>query len=550
MSQSLFDLQFKQFNEYFLANRDQSWEEWLALPKEDDEKKKKSEKHSLREGKQGYVGMLQHPHNRNLTCLYKVSRVDDNLIEHEYKILRALEPLAKYCPHFHRAYGTLPFTSNVHHESECPLLYHKNSKQLKREMLLMQHIPHKYDFHDMIEDENIKDDLILNIMKQILLTLHLAQQYKFTHYDLHTENILIRNCNPNLHLLYILDDQHQFLLPTYGYIPNIIDFGFSFCEAPDNNLTCTLVHTRDGFTSARFDPFADLKLFFIATVDDIGREEVRKKIAPRLGNMTRNIFSGMNVSWRSGWDKSKQTSPVRIVHELVRDFVQESVLFAKSDLWFDTIQQLIDLPLNPMPYHDLEKACRSFIEEFAKFEERIISRTLLNYILRVFVQCVRTYRKSYLQGGEEGQWALIEIKKTFLEEYTQLVNFHVPTVDYEKMVCALLLMTQCIEGLFYDYLEKRYKEKDRQYEIMRCKTPLDFFYALEFNFPSTDRKPLCHKSQIFIIDHPNRTSKTLSLSKQDIHVMQSMGHEPTWIAQYLKNLYLATDPDNSPAPHS
>jgi hypothetical protein len=548
MSQSLFDLQHKQFEQYFQTHKDRPWSEWLIIPKsrpkvddEDDDSKRKNPNASPLDGKQGFVGVLQHPHNKSLTCLYKISKVDDNLVEHEYRMLQGLAPLAQYCPHFHGVYGIVPFDSNVHYEEDCPLEYSTKSKVIRREMLLMQHIAHKYDFHDMIRDESIKNDLILTIFQQVLLCIHMMHAYRFTHYDLHTENIIIRNCHPNLHLLYLLDEHTERLVPTYGYVPNIIDYGFSYCDVQSNPLSCTLLHTQDGFTSERFDPYADLKLFFISTVYDIGKEDSRKKIASKLSNITRNIFSGMNVSWSSGWDRSKHVSPVRIVHELIRDYVKTSVLFNKSDLWFDTLQQLIELPLSPLPYHELEKACRGFIEEFVKFEERIVSKTLLNYIFRVLVKYVREYRQSYLKGGDEGMWALIEMKKHFLEEYTQLVNYHVPSIDYEKMVCSLLLMAECIEGLFYDYLEKRHAEKDQQYAIMRCKTPLEFCSVLEHNFPQLTAlpKPLTHKHQIFIIDHVQRRSKTLILQKQDVQVIDRL-KDPRLIARYLRNLYVAS----------
>lgn len=548
MSQTLFDLHYKQFEGFFAARHTQPWSQWLSLPKpatgddndsKDSKSSKKSNDASPLDGKQGYVGVLQLSQNRNLQCLYKTSKVDDNLVEHEYRILKGLDPLAQYCPHFHRAFGIIPFDCNVHFENDNPLVFNAKSKQVRRDMLIMQYIPHKYDFHELIRDETIKDEVVLTIMKEILLCLVMTQEYRFTHYDLHTENILIRNCNPNLYLLYVLDDQTEFLVPSYGYIPNIIDFGFSYCDVKPHPLTCTLMHTQEGFMSTRYDPYADLKLFFISTVHDIEREPHRKGIAAKLMNITRNIFSGMNVSWGSGWDRSKQISPVKIVHELVRDYVRESVLFSKSDLWFDSIQQLIELPLTPLPYHELESACRSFVHEFAKFEERIISKTLLNYILRVLIRHVRAYRESYLKGGEQGMWALIEIKKLFLEEYTQLINYHVPSIDYEKMICALLLMAQCMEGLFYDYLEKRYAEKDQQYAIMRCKTPLEFFQVLEHNFPGArSAKPLSLKSQIFIIDHVRHKSTTLSLNKHDLQVMERFKH-PGQAALYLRNRYLA-----------
>ena len=534
MSQSLFDINYKNFETYFNQNREQPWNKWL-VQKDKDSKEDKNER---MDGKQGYVGILKHPHNKSLSCLYKLSKVDDNLVEHEYKILKGLEPLAQYCPHFHKAYGIVPFDCNLLYGDD-PLSYNTQSKVVQRNMLLMQYIQSKYDFNEMIQDENVKDEYVINIMKQIILCIQLTHVYQFTHYDLHTENILIRNCNPNMHLLYLIDEDHQFLTPTFGYIPNIIDFGFAYCNVPNNDLTCTLVHTQQGFTSARFDPYADIKLFFISTVDDLTRTSHRDGIVSKLQNISRNVFSGMNVQWGSGWDNSKLISPVKVIHELVRDYVKPSILFSKSDLWFDTIQVLINLPLSPLPYHDMEKCFTSFIHEFVKFEERIVSKTLLNYILKVLVKHVKSYRASYLKEGEESNWAVIEIKRHFLDEYTQIVNFHVPGVDYEKLVCSLLMMTECMEGLFYEYLNKRHDEKDRQYEIMRCKNLLDFYKILDYNFPYKNTRPLSIKSSIFVIDHVNRQSKMIHINKEHVSTAERLSNSED-VAKYLRSVYEST----------
>jgi hypothetical protein len=544
MSQSLFDLNWKQFAQYFAQHAAQPWTEWLkevepvhsATPPEEGGKRRVA----LTDGKQGYVGILQHPGNKNQTCLYKISKADDNLVEHEYKILKGLEPLAQYCPHFHRAYGILPFDCNVHLDTDRPLRVNRKSKVVQRKMLLMQRITHVGNLHDLIEDAKIKDDLVLNLIKQTLICIHLAQTYRCTHYDLHSENILVRQCNPNLHLLYVLDDATEILLPTFGYLVNVIDFGFAYCDVPENALTCTLVHTRQGFTSARFDPYADLKLFLVSVTDDFTRcDTQRKAITRKMTNITRNVFEGMNIRWSSGWDNSKLTNPVQMVHELIKEYVADSVLFTKTDVWFDTLQLLITLPLSPLPYHDLERSCRGFIGEFVKFEERIVSKTLLNYVLGLLVKHVREYRHSFCKSGEEGAWALLEIKKHFLDEYTQLISYHVPSIDYEKLVCSLLVMTDCIEGLFHDALERRYAEKDKQYEIMRCRTPLEFYQVMDANFPLESRKAFTTKSTVMVVDHVTRQSKLLHLNGEHVQVLGRLD-DPGRRARYLRNLYQAS----------
>lgn len=527
MSHSLFDIHHRNFEQYFNQNKHRPWKEWLI----------QSDKHKeLNDGKQGYTGVLQHPTNKNMCCIYKISKADDNLIDHEYEVLTRLKPLAMYCPHIHNAYGILSFDTNLFMESN-PLKVEPREKVIKRDMLLMQFVPHKYDFHEMIKDETIKDENIINVMKQIILTIYMSHSYNFTHYDFHSENILIRNCNPNLFILYVFDHT-EYLIPTNGYISNMIDFGFSFCD--NESLTCTLVHTQYGFTSSRFDPYADIKLFMVSVVDDIFREGKRKKISNRLVNIVRNIFSGMNISWSTGWDKSKMVSPVKLIQELIKEQVKDSLLFSSTDVWFDTIQLLIDLPLNPMDYHNLESSVKGFIEEFVKFEERITSKTLLNHVLRIFVKLVKEFRASYLKGGEEMEWSIFEIKKQFLERYTQLVNYHVPSIDYDKMICSLLVMSQCLEGLFYEYLEKRHHEKDKQYEIIRVKNILDFYRVLDNNFEHICNYKLTNKSNILIVDHIHKQSKTITLTKENVQQIQILKEDRESIAKFIRNTYLSS----------
>lgn len=518
----------KNFQAYFEQNCEKDWDKWLTLPPE--------EKREDLSGKQGFVGVLQHAHNKAMTCIYKISKTDDNLVEHEYKILKGLEPLTEYTPHFHKAYGLVPFCCNVHYDDQ-PLEVDPYSKIIQRTMLLMQQIQVKYDFNDMIQDDKVKDDAIINIMKQVCIALYMAQDYGFTHYDLHTENILIRTCNPNLHLLYLLNETTEILTPTFGFVPNLIDFGFSFCDVEDNDLTCTLVHTQYGFTSARFDPYADPKLFFISTIDDIAREKFRKPISKKLQNISRNIFGGMNVQWRSGWDNSKMTNPVKKLQEKIKECVQESVLFAKSDLWVDTIQELIDIPLEPIPYKNLESSCSRFICEFVHFEERVISKTLLNYILKLLVRHIKSYRGSFLKGGEEADWAVAEIKKNFLDDYNQIINYHLPAINYKNLVESLLEFTGCIEGFFYEQLNRRYAEKDAQYEIMRVKDLLEFYKVLDLNFPYKNQKTLTVKSNILVVDHTRRMHKQLSLNKEHMHILEKLNSEQA--ARYLRSMYEA-----------
>lgn len=528
MSQSFFELSHKNFEKLFKENLDKQWNEWLDIDK------KMSEGFS--QGKQGYTGTLTAINNNKVRCVFKISKVDDNLVEHEYQIIVSLNTLASYCPHFHKCYGILPFESNVHFVSH-PLKPKEMHKCITRNMLLMQHIPSKYNLREFLDDDKVTDEAIISIVKQVIMAIWMSHKYEFTHYDLHSQNILIRNCNPNMFLLYIMDNKKNILIPTFGNISNIIDFGFAYSgTVQDKTLSCTLVHTKYGFTSARFDPFADIKLFLITLVDDLSNTH-RTQLHKKMYNITRNIFLGMKIDWESGWDSSKHIDPVKLLQSMVSEYTRESSLFSKDNLWIETIQQLIELPLCQLPYHDMATAFRTFIGEFVKFEERIASKTLLNYVLKILVKHVKTFRAVYLQGGEKETWAVVEIKKHFLEEYTKIVKYHNPGIDYNQMICSLLLISQCIEGLFYDCLQKRYEEKDRQNDVIRLRTMHEFFSVLDANFPS--QKNLGPKSVIHVIDHDKQTTSNFSLKPEHVQITRKF-IDMNQVAKYVRNIYTAS----------
>lgn len=75
-----------------------------------------------------------------------------------------------------------------------------------------------------------------SVTYQIMMALLMAQQANgFVHNDLHWDNIIVSKCNPNQHILYKYkmansDEIFQRVVPTHGYVPVIIDYGFAYCD--------------------------------------------------------------------------------------------------------------------------------------------------------------------------------------------------------------------------------------------------------------------------------------------------------------------------------
>ena len=104
-------------------------------------------------------------------------------------------------------------------------------------MLLLEYIEKSSKFCNYISSDKVSEDVLFSIIKQTLMGINIAQKYKkFSHYDLHSNNIMIKKCNKNLVFVYKLDEDNQFCVPTFGYYPIIIDFGFSYIENMNDKL--------------------------------------------------------------------------------------------------------------------------------------------------------------------------------------------------------------------------------------------------------------------------------------------------------------------------
>ena len=74
----------------------------------------------------------------------------------------------------------------------------------------------------------------------VLCALSISQAKKdFCHYDLHSSNILMCDCDKDLVMVHILNKNNSICIPTNGYIPKIIDFGFCKSLGSDKGRTTT-----------------------------------------------------------------------------------------------------------------------------------------------------------------------------------------------------------------------------------------------------------------------------------------------------------------------
>ena len=108
---------------------------------------------------------------------------------------------------------------------------------------------------ELFENDNMDDSMGASMLMQIIMTLLIYQKmFKFTHNDLHTNNIMyIKTEKEYLHYQF---DNKIYTVPTYGKIFKLIDFGRSIYRF-NQHIYCSDSFAKDGdaVTQYNCEPF-------------------------------------------------------------------------------------------------------------------------------------------------------------------------------------------------------------------------------------------------------------------------------------------------------
>ena len=228
-----------------------------------------------RSGKQGILGLLTNTSTRK-KYVYKISQYLNFLIDQEYAVLEGLNQIREFCPHFCKTYGK--FTTRLspdYRKEDNPFEVEDDKKYLIGDVMVMENIENGRKLYRYIKNEHVNPEIVMSIVKQTLIANIIAgETLRFTHYDMHSNNVLVKRCPTNSVFLYILDENRTYLVPTYGYYPIIIDFGFSFNKNCEHKpMYGGLAHTDIGFIPSVYDQHSDAKLFLTS----VSREMVKYK---------------------------------------------------------------------------------------------------------------------------------------------------------------------------------------------------------------------------------------------------------------------------------
>ena len=483
-----------------------------------------------KEGKQGIVGLVKID---GKLCIYKMSRNLNFLVEHELIIMSSLKEIYEYCPYFCRAYGQINHLTDPNYKKKDNPFDIISKHPIMQETLFMEYLPYK-NLYTLIKDLSISNEIIFSTIKQVLLAIYVSQEKKkFTHYDLHSCNLLMQPCDKDLIMLFILNENDCVCIPTRGFIPKIIDYGFSYVKELSNDyIWSSLAHTEIGFTSNRYDSISDMKLFLITISNEMKRFRSDKEVTI-FRRLVKNIFKYLDVDWESGWDDNDDIAAVDKVSKIVADIETESHIFKKyNHFCMDILQSLIKLPLRKRSSKNLENAYKMLTKEFSKIEENIGDSYTNIYILKHIVNYVRQLKVYYLKKDTEEE-ALKIFKAKTSELVCDIVQFYVPKINFEKLFCSLIAISNCIEGIMYSHLEKQYGKKECEYDNLELTSANHIYGALEVNI--NDDYIFNKNSQIIVLDCISQKQEILALS--DEHIERLNCTHALLRGNYLNKIY-------------
>lgn len=410
-------------------------------------------------GKQGVVGLAENKIDRDkytLVYVFKISQQLDFLIRHEINVMNSTNIVASYCPNFVKSIGGVIIPTNPFNK-ENPFDLTGAKYTVEKDMLLMEYIPDSHNLYTYIKTATISKAILFSAVKQVLASICVGQTKLLTHYDLHSNNILMTKCDSDLVYIYKLKSG-TFCVPTYGRKANIIDFGYAYSEScKGSNMWQSLSFTDTGFNSYKYSETFDTRLFLCCVSNELSRYRGSKKLI----DIVEHNYKHLNIDVFSGWDKGIKNNMNDYILDKLKKYGKYSKLFVEWEYYcIDLMNSLVRLPFKKSNSKHFELSFCTFLTEFIKIENEIGSLYFGLFLLREIVDITNTVYNDY-KNKETRASAVAYFKQSILERVDSVAKYvRLKTLNYEKMLCALVCFTECLSGELYT-LQKSLKKKEK-----------------------------------------------------------------------------------------
>ena len=325
-------------------------------------------------------------HDINQSIVYKVGAHPERSLEHEEYIMKECNKLREVSPHFVYLYHSkdLNITNKFIDDNgkySCNCENCKCEKKNKKEdtLFTISNEPKEYKCRKVLFIEYVSNIHLKHALRsnddhlsacQLIMSMAAIQQgIEFNglcHYDLHIDNILLKECDPHSYFAYKFKNGKTLLTPTRGYYPVFIDFGTSYIHSyikPENNNNCktSVINTHNGLQSTVFDKFIDAHQLIFSSMFEL------EKISERyhyISTLFMKYFKHVTVYRETGWKKL----PFDIFNQLLNkleDFDPEIeniypiMQTQQSDL-IEILSLSIPLPFKPASDDTIKGFCKKY----------------------------------------------------------------------------------------------------------------------------------------------------------------------------------------------
>ena len=200
----------------------------------------------------------------------------------------------------------------------------------------------------------------------------------------------------------------------------------------------------------------------------------------------------------------------------------------------DLMQSLIILPLEEQNYSEMHKSYEIFIKEWIKIENQISSPFYTLYILKGVMDSARYVRAAYTLKHSR-----VSAAKTFRHQIYNRINevakfCKIENLNYEKMLCSLLVFSKCLEGILYDIVSTRMAEKNKTYKKLPLQSIEQIYGAIEVNIP--DNYIFNKNTSVFILNSIEENSDIIyNISEEQLKTINNIN--PITRGTFLYDMY-------------
>lgn len=439
--------------------------------------------------------------------IYKIGLETPYLSTHEYIVATSLYVgTSKFLPTFVRPYGLI---SNVKTNPSKPNPF--KEKNFVNDVMLFEHIQTCTSLANIIEKKLLPFKMVNSLLNQLMVSILVAQhKVDFVHNDLHFDNVLVSKCLKRTFMLYIFQtkgsDEVKFaLIPSYGYFPTIIDYGFSYTkDLLDRNLYIGIHHNNKGYMTYCYDEFTDFKGILTRLYYSRYKFKDDKNLSFNAFKTKVNatLFK-LPIDKQTGWDNVKEKSISKQLIYYIRPYIYGSSFIEENEAIFvDIICTLIILPLEEKAYKGVDSYIKTFLEEWYKIERWFFVKEEKIYILKNIVSFI---------SKEMSADTKVDYVHAFKANLNDLIDNYgykilLQDINFKNLYDSIVGMSICFEGIMFKLSQRCVKRKAKEWALMDgIHTSFDMYKIVEPYVTDTSEE-LMLNDYVIVFDCINEAS--------------------------------------------